>query len=189
VGGREREDGSYSEPNGSQQWPQDEASKGKEDIADGRVNDEQEAGVEVSAERDVDEGAEEAQAAMRDLMQTMTQRAEEAAARLAAANDVQDSGDTKEEGETGNEEQEAEEKGGEVKGQAGPSLTAAESGGGCACSFSPSPDDRAPAKRERKMSDVPSSMERGGERDGMDEGEERDGMDVPPAEKGEGEEI
>ena len=35
----------------------------------------------------------------------------------------------------------------------GPSLTAAESGGGCACSFSPPPDDRAPAKRERKMSD------------------------------------
>jgi hypothetical protein len=59
--GGEREDGSYSEPNGSQQGAEDEASEGKEDIADGRVNDEQEAEVEVSAERDVDEGAEDAQ--------------------------------------------------------------------------------------------------------------------------------
>jgi hypothetical protein len=75
-------------------------------------------------------------------MQMRTQRAEEATARLAAANDVQDSGDTEEEGETGDEEQEAEEKGGEVKGQAGPTLTTAERGGGGACSFSPPPVDR-----------------------------------------------
>jgi hypothetical protein len=114
----------------------------------------QEAEVEVSAERDVDEGAEEAQArqaALRDLMQAVldTRRA----AKLAAANDVQDSGDTKEEGEAGDEEQEAEEKGGEVKGPAGPAPRARESGGGCALSFSSSPDGRALAKRERKMSD------------------------------------
>jgi hypothetical protein len=90
---------------------------------------------------------------LRDLTQAMTQCVEEATARLAAANDVQDSGDMKEEGETGDEEQEAEEKGGEVKEQAGLSSPARESGGGCACSFSSSPVDRAPAKRERKMSD------------------------------------
>jgi hypothetical protein len=71
----------------------------------------------------------------------------------AAADDVQDSGDTKEEGETGDEEQEAEEKDGECQGQAGPAPLAGESGGGCACSFSSPPVDRAPAKRERKMSD------------------------------------
>ena len=59
----------------------------------------------------------------------MTQLAEEATARLAAANDVQDSGDMKEEGETGDKEQEAEEKDGEVKEQVGPLSLAGESGG------------------------------------------------------------
>jgi hypothetical protein len=85
--------------------------------------------VEVAA------GAEKAQA-LRDLTQELRQHVEEAAAGMAAASDVQDSGDTKEEGETGDEEQEAEEKGGEEKEQAGPSSTAVEGGGGCACSFS-----------------------------------------------------
>jgi hypothetical protein len=97
----------------------------------------------------------------------MMQRVEEAAARLAAANDVQDSGDTKEERETGDEEQEAEEKGGEVKEQAGLLSLAGESGRGCACSFSSSPVNRAPAKRERKMSDEEqqeAAKRRGGHR-------------------------
>jgi hypothetical protein len=84
----------------------------------------------------------------------MTQRAEEAAARLAAANDVQDSGDTEEEGETGDADHEAEEKDGEVKGPAEPTTTA-ESGGGDACSFSPPPDDRThhSSRGKRRMSD------------------------------------
>ena len=70
--------------------------------------------------------------ALSDLTQELTQRVEEAATRMAAANDVQDSGDTKEEGETGDEEQEAEEKGGEVKEHAGPASLTSESGGGWA---------------------------------------------------------
>jgi hypothetical protein len=58
-----------------------------------------------------------------------------------------------EEGEIDDEAQEAEEEGGEENEQAGPSLPAVDGGGGCACSFSSTPVDRAPAKRERKMSD------------------------------------
>ena len=65
-------------------------------------------------------------------------------------------------------------------------MTAAESGGGCSCSFSSSPVDRAPAKRERKMSDEEQQEERkrlrslgqdgmdacsSGEEDGEEEGE------------------
>jgi hypothetical protein len=82
------------------------------------------------------EGVEEAQA--------LRKRVEEAYAAGEAGNDGQDSGDTKEEGETGDEEQEAGEKGGEEKEQAGSSTTAVVGGGGCACSFSSTPVDRAP---------------------------------------------
>jgi hypothetical protein len=69
-----------------------------------------------------------------------------------------------------------------VKGQTGPTLTTAESGGGCACSFSPPPDDRAPAKRERKMSDEAQQEEgkrfRSLGQDGMDGILERHGERV-----------
>jgi hypothetical protein len=79
---------------------------------------------------------------------------------LAAYDHDQDSKDTKEEGDTGDEEHEADEKDGEGKVQAGPTLTTAESsGGGDACSFSPPPVDRthhsvclSPPRRERKLS-------------------------------------
>jgi hypothetical protein len=90
-----------------------------------------------------------------DLMQALTQRADElAAARLAADDYVQDSGDTKEEGETGDEEQEAEDKDGEVKGQAGPAPPAGESGGGCAFAFSSSPVDKGASFFPREEEDV-----------------------------------
>jgi hypothetical protein len=129
------------------------AQDAEDSEAEAEVSAEREAAVEVAAD------AEKAQA-LRDLTQELTQRIEEAAARMAAAKDVQDSGDTKEEGETGDEELEAEEKGGEVKEQAGPSSPAGEGGGGCACSFSSSPVDGAHhsfgfplPKWERKLSD------------------------------------
>ena len=88
----------------------------------------------------------------------MAQRADELAAkRLAADDHDQDSEDTKEEGEIGDEKQEAEGKDGEVKGQAGSTLTTTESGGGGdACSFSPPPVDRnhhSPGNGKRRMSD------------------------------------
>jgi hypothetical protein len=101
-----------------------------------------------------------------DFMQALAQCADElAATRLAADDYDQDSEDTKEEGETGDEEQEAEEKDGEGKGPAPPA--GENGGGGCACSFSSPPDDRAPAKRERKMSDEGKRFRSLGQ-DGMD---------------------
>jgi hypothetical protein len=73
---------------------------------------------------------------------------------LAADDHDQDSEDTKEEGETGDEEQEAEEKDGEVKGQAAPPTTA-ESDGDDARSLSPPPVDRThhSPRGKRRMSD------------------------------------
>ena len=78
----------------------------------------------------------------------------QAQAAVEAANDVQDSGDMKDAGETDNEEQEAEEKGGEVKGQA-EQTTTAESDGGCARPLSPPPIDRThhSPSGKRRMSD------------------------------------
>jgi hypothetical protein len=73
--------------------------------------------------------------------------------------DDQDSEDTKEEGEPGDEEQEAEEKSREGKGQAGPTTTKAESGGGGHdCSFSSPLDDRASAKWERRVEEEGESI-------------------------------
>jgi len=88
------------------------------------------------------------------------QRADEGLAAVARwLADDQDSEDTKEEGEPGDEEQEAEEKSGEGKGQAGPTTTTAESGGGDDdCSFSSPLDDRASAKWERSVEEEGESI-------------------------------
>jgi hypothetical protein len=156
-----KEDGSEYEPNESQQLAEDEASQGKEDIADGMINEAAEAKEEVRVDHEARVAAAIRQEAaekqsLADLMPALAQRADElATARLAADDYAQDSEDTKEEGETGDEEQEAEEKDGDGKGQAGPAPLARESGGGCALSFSSSPVDRAhhSPRGKRRMSD------------------------------------
>jgi hypothetical protein len=158
------EDGS-SEPSETQQLAEDEASEGKEDTADGMINEAAEAEAEVRVDQEALVAAairkeKATKKKLEDRMQELTQQADDTAARLAAADDAPDRGDTKEAGETGAKEQEAEEKDGEVRGQAGPAPLAGESGGGCAYSFSFSGGDRAhhsfrfpSPKRERKMSD------------------------------------
>ena len=116
--------------------------------------------MQAAAEGAEDEGAEEADEGAEEEQFTRGEgaRADElAATRLAADDHGLDSEDTKEEGDTGDEEHETEEKDGEGKGQAGPTLTTAESaGGGDACSFSPPPVDRthhSPGSGKRRMSD------------------------------------
>ena len=157
----EREEGSYPEPNasadsepsGSQQGTEDEDAEATQAAPRDPMQAADE-GAEDEGAEEADEGAEEEQASRGAL----AQRADELAAkRLAADDHDQDSEDTKEEGDTGDEEHEAEEKDGEGKGQAGPTLTTAESaGGGDACSFSPPPVDRthhSPGSGKRRMSD------------------------------------
>ena len=74
--------------------------------------------------------------------------------KLAADDHDQGSEDTKEAGETGDEEQKAEEKDGEGKGQAALTTTAGNDGGGGARSFSSPPVDRTHhSPRKRRMSD------------------------------------
>ena len=159
----EREEGSYPEPNasadsepsGSQQGTEDEDAEATQAAPRDPMQAADE-GAEDEGAEEADEGAEEEQSSRGALA-----RADElAATRLAADDHDQDSKDTKEEGDTGDEEHEAEEKDREGKGQAGPTLTTAESaGGGDACSFSPPPVDRthhsvclSPPRRERKLS-------------------------------------
>ena len=75
--------------------------------------------------------------------------------KLAADDHDQGSEDTKEAGETGDEEQKAEEKDGEGKGQAALTTTAENNGGGGARSFSSPPVDRThhSTRGKRRMSD------------------------------------
>jgi len=156
----ERGEGSYPEPNasadsepsGSQQGTEDEDAEATQAAPRDPMQD--------SDEGADDEGAEEADQGVEGEQSSWGAGAsadELAATRLAADDHGLDSEDTKEEGDTGDEEHETEEKDGEGKGQAGPTLTtAASAGGGDACSFSPPPVDRthhSPGSGKRRMSD------------------------------------
>jgi hypothetical protein len=158
----ERDDGS-PEPNGSQQGAEDEASEDKEDIADGRINDEQEAEVEVSAEREVaagTEGAQEGRDMMGELPQRDEERDEEAAEGAEAAQALRDGTQEirkhAEEKVVVDEEHEAEWRMLRARHEEGETAPlAGESGGGGACSFSSSPVDKThhSPRGKRRMSD------------------------------------
>jgi len=149
----------------------EELPQREEEAAEEAANDVQDSGDmkeagdmdEEEQEAKEDEGAEEEPTlalalgkrtkAIGALMQALTQGIK-VGEKLAADDHDQGSEDTKEAGETGDEEQKAEEKDGEGKGQAALTTTAGNDGGGGARSFSSPPVDRTHhSPRKRRMSD------------------------------------
>ena len=150
----------------------EELPQREEEAAEEAANDVQDSGDmkeagdmdEEEQEAKEDEGAEEEQTlalalgkrtkALGALMQALTQGIK-VGEKLAADDHDQGSEDTKEAGETGDEEQKAEEKDGEGKGQAALTTTAGNDGGGGARSFSSPPVDRThhSPRGKRRMSD------------------------------------
>ena len=144
----------------------------EEEAAEEAANDVQDSGDmkeagdmdEEEQEAKEDEGAEEEPTlalalgkrtkALGALVQALTQGIK-VGEKLAADDHDQGSEDTKEAGETGDEEQKAEEKDGEGKGQAALTTTAENDGGGGARSFSSPPVDRThhSPRGKRRMSD------------------------------------
>jgi len=150
----------------------EELPQREEEAAEEAANDVQDSGDmkeagnvdEEEQEPKEDEGAEEEPTlalalgkrtkALGALVQALTQGIK-VGEKLAADDHDQGSEDTKEAGETGDEEQKAEEKDGEEKGQAALTKTAENDGGGGARSFSSPPVDRThhSPRGKRRMSD------------------------------------
>ena len=150
----------------------EELHQREEEAAEEAANDVQDSGDmkeagdmdEEEQEPKEDEGAEEEPTlalalgkrtkALGALVQALTQGIK-VGEKLAADDHDQGSEDTKEAGETGDEEHKAEEKDGEGKGQAALTTTAENDGGGGARSFSSPPVDRThhSPRGKRRMSD------------------------------------
>ena len=121
----EREEGSYPEPNASADSEPSGSQQGTEDEDAEATQAAPRDPMQAADEGAEDEGAEEADEGAEEEQSSRARADELAATRLAAYDHDQDSEDTKEEGDTGDEEHETEEKDGEGKGQAGPTLTTA----------------------------------------------------------------